>query len=36
MPALTAARRRRAYTETDVRKILGGNLLRVRREVMGS
>ena len=36
MPALTAALLRRGYTETDVRKILGGNLLRVLREVTGS
>jgi microsomal dipeptidase-like Zn-dependent dipeptidase len=27
---------RRGYTETDVRKILGANLLRVLREVTGS
>ena len=36
MPALTAALLRRGYTEADVRKILGGNLLRVLREVTGS
>jgi membrane dipeptidase len=36
MPALTAALLRRGYTETDVRKILGANLLRVLREVTGS
>jgi len=35
MPALTAALLRRGYTEADVRKILGGNLLRVLREVTG-
>ena len=36
MPALTSALLRRGYTEADVRKILGGNLLRVLREVTGS
>ena len=36
MPALTAALLRRGYTEADVRKILGGNLLRVLRAVTGS
>ena len=36
MPALTAALFRRGYSEGDVRKILGGNLLRVLREVTGS
>ncbi len=35
MPALTAALLRRGYTEGDVRKILGGNLLRVLRDVTG-
>ncbi len=35
MPALTAALLRRGYSEADVRKILGGNLLRVLREVTG-
>ena len=35
MPALTAALLRRGYREDDVRKILGGNLLRVLREVTG-
>ncbi len=35
MPALTAALLRRGYREGDVRKILGGNLLRVLREVTG-
>ena len=35
MPALTAALLRRGYSEGDVRKILGGNLLRVLREVTG-
>jgi membrane dipeptidase len=35
MPALTAALLRRGYSESDVRKILGENLLRVLREVTG-
>jgi membrane dipeptidase len=35
MPALTAALLRRGYSEADVRKILGENLLRVLREVTG-
>jgi membrane dipeptidase len=35
MPALTAALLRRGYGESDVRKILGENLLRVLREVTG-
>jgi membrane dipeptidase len=35
MPALTAALLRRGYSEGDVRKILGENLLRVLREVTG-
>ena len=35
MPALTAALFRRGYSEGDVRMILGGNLLRVLREVTG-
>ncbi|HTO89352.1 MAG TPA: membrane dipeptidase, partial [Thermoanaerobaculia bacterium] len=35
MPALTAALLRRGYTEDAIRKILGGNLLRVLREVAG-
>jgi membrane dipeptidase len=35
MPALTEALLRRGYTEEDVRKILGGNLLRVLEEVTG-
>jgi membrane dipeptidase len=33
--ALTEALLRRGYSETDVRKILGGNLLRVLQEVAG-
>ena len=36
MPALTTVLLRRGYTEADVRKILGGNLLRVLRAVTGS
>jgi membrane dipeptidase len=35
MPALTAALLRRGYTEADIRKIMGGNFLRVMREVVG-
>jgi len=35
MPALTEALLRRGYIEGDVRKILGGNLLRVLEEVTG-
>jgi membrane dipeptidase len=35
MPALTAALLRRGYSEGDVRKILGENLLRVLEEVTG-
>lgn len=35
MPALTAALLKRGYSEQDVRKILGGNALRVLREVVG-
>jgi membrane dipeptidase len=35
MPALTEALLRRGYSETDLRKILGGNLLRVLEEVTG-
>ena len=35
MPALTEALLRRGYGEGDVRKILGGNLLRVLEEVVG-
>jgi microsomal dipeptidase-like Zn-dependent dipeptidase len=32
---LTAALLRRGYSEADVKKIIGGNLLRVLREVTG-
>jgi membrane dipeptidase len=35
MPALTAALLDRGFSENDVRKILGGNFLRVLREVTG-
>ncbi len=35
MPALAAALRKRGYSEQDVKKILGGNFLRVLREVTG-
>jgi membrane dipeptidase len=35
MPALRAAVRKRGYSEEDVRKIFGGNTLRVLREVTG-
>jgi membrane dipeptidase len=36
MPALTAALLRRGFTEADIRKIMGGNFLRVMREVVGN
>jgi membrane dipeptidase len=35
MPALTAALLKRGYTEKDIQKIMGGNALRVIREVVG-
>lgn len=35
MPALTAALLKRGHSETDIRKILGGNYLRVMRAVTG-
>ena len=35
MPALAAALRRRGYSAADVDKIMGGNFLRVMREVIG-
>lgn len=35
MPNLTAALLKRGYSETDIKKILGGNFLRVIREVTG-
>jgi membrane dipeptidase len=35
MPALTAALLRMGYSESDIQKIMGGNFLRVIREVVG-
>lgn len=35
MPAIAAGLRERAYCPDDVRKIMGGNLMRVFRQVMG-
>jgi membrane dipeptidase len=35
MPALTAMLLQRGYSEGDVKKILGGNFLRVMRQVIG-
>ena len=35
MPALTVALLRRGYSEPDIKKIMGGNFLRVMREVVG-
>lgn len=35
MPALVAVLLKRRYTETDLKKILGGNFLRIVREVVG-
>jgi membrane dipeptidase len=35
MPALTAALIRQGYSETDIRKIMGENFLRVVRQVVG-
>ena len=35
LPALIAALLKRGYSESDVRKIFGGNLLRVFRQVVG-
>ena len=35
MPNLTAALLKRGYTEADIQKIMGGNLLRVLKEVVG-
>jgi len=35
MPNLTAALLKRGYSQTDIKKILGGNFLRVIREVTG-
>jgi membrane dipeptidase len=36
MPNLTAALLKRGYTEADIQKIMGGNLLRVLKEVVGN
>ncbi len=35
MPALAAALRKRGYSDADIRKIMGGNFLRVMRQVFG-
>jgi membrane dipeptidase len=35
MPALTAALLKKGYSEADIRKIMGGNFLRVIREAIG-
>jgi len=35
MPALTEALLKRGYSETDIKKIMGGNFLRVMRAVVG-
>jgi len=35
MPALVAALLKRGYSEADIQKIMGGNFLRVMREVIG-
>jgi membrane dipeptidase len=35
MPALAAALLKKGYSEQDVKKVLGGNFLRVMRQVMG-
>ena len=35
MPAVAAALRRRGYSEADVEKIMGGNFLRVMKQVIG-
>jgi membrane dipeptidase len=35
MPVLTLALMKRGYKETDIRKIMGGNMLRVVKEVVG-
>jgi membrane dipeptidase len=35
MPALVAALLKRGYSEADIQKIMGGNSLRVMREVIG-
>ena len=35
MPALTAALLKRGYSESDIKKVMGGNFLRVMRAVIG-
>ena len=35
MPALAAALRKKGYSEADVEKVMGGNFLRVMRQVIG-
>jgi membrane dipeptidase len=35
MPALTAALLKRGYSESDIKKIMGENFLRVMRQVIG-
>ena len=34
-PALTATLLKRGYSEPEIKKIMGGNFLRVMREVVG-
>jgi membrane dipeptidase len=36
MPNLTAALLKRGYSEKEIQKIMGGNFLRVIREVVGN
>jgi len=36
MPNLTAALLKRGYTEADIQRIMGGNLMRVLKEVVGN
>jgi membrane dipeptidase len=36
MPNLTSALLKRGYKEQDIQKIMGGNFLRVMREVVGN
>jgi membrane dipeptidase len=35
MPALAAALRKKGYSESDVEKVMGGNFLRVMKQVIG-
>ena len=35
MPALAAALRKKGYSEADVEKVMGGNFLRVMKQVIG-